>query len=81
MYKYEDYRAQVLESDKIPELFKTYKAVVGATESTGCIAAYKLMDGDSWKSFGRLDYLVEIGMIRELTDDSVMGQDRVFAAK
>lgn len=34
--------------------------------------------GDTWKGLAILDRLVELGDIREVTDASAWGQDRVF---
>lgn len=38
----------------------------------------KTPSGDTWLSLAALDYLVEIGAIREVTDGSTWGQYRVF---
>lgn len=34
--------------------------------------------GDSWEMMARVDRLVELGEIREITGSNVAGQDRVF---
>lgn len=40
----------------------------------------KVNYGDTWKGLAILDRMVEMGDIREVTDSSVAGQDRVFVA-
>lgn len=41
-------------------------------------SALKDVSGDTWKMMAYVDRLVELGEIREITDGSVAGQDRVF---
>ena len=42
--------------------------------------AWKPITGSSWHMLACVDRLVELGEIRELTDDEVAGQHRVFVA-
>ena len=48
----------------------------------GCVRMDKAMgrvSGDSWQMLACMDYLVEVGELREITPtDSVAGQSRIF---
>ena len=44
------------------------------------LEAWKDVTGDHWIMLACLDYLVELGEIKELTDDGVWGQHRVFVS-
>jgi hypothetical protein len=49
----------------------------------GAVRMDKLMigSGDGWKMLARVDRLVELGELREVTpDDGTAGQDRVFVS-
>jgi len=79
-YKYEDMRPYIFTEQNVPILLKTRDIVFKLCEKAGCCRASKAwIKGDSWMAFAILDYLCELGEIREVTNPEVVqAQDRVF---
>ena len=49
---------------------------------SGAVRSQELLlgSGDTWDMLARIDRLVELGYLREVTEGSVSGQHRVFVA-
>lgn len=52
--------------------------LLGIAGAFRMIEVCRVVTGDVWFQLAALDYLVELGHIREVTDPNVWGQDRVF---
>jgi len=62
---------------KIRDRVKSLLSNAGAAMSGAILRG---VTGDGWTHLACLDRLVELGEIRELTDNNARGQDRVFIA-
>lgn len=78
-YKYETERPRLFTEEGVRTLMKVRDFVARADAAFGACTAGKVIHGDSWLSLAALDFLVEIGEVREITAGaSVAGQDRTF---
>lgn len=82
MYNYEDLKPSLFTEDGFKKILKARDNVARFLATAGAFTmgnAISGIGGDSWTSMACIDYLVEIGEIREITGESkVMGQHRVF---
>ncbi len=84
MYSYEIQKPELL-TDKGQTVFLKVRdhvlymlKISGAVRQGEAISSSKVSYGDSWTGLAIFDRMVEIGDLREITDDNVCGQDRVF---
>jgi hypothetical protein len=78
---YADHRAELFTDQGLTTLLKIQENVERLIGEAGAVRvqeAFKGVTGDTWLFMAALDYLVEKGEIREVTDSSVWGQYRVF---
>ena len=85
MYNYEEEKKKIFTEeaqvgflsvrDKSKALLKT----AGSFSMGSVISGVAV--GDSWQAMAFVDRLVELGEIREITDENVAGQHRVFVVK
>jgi hypothetical protein len=82
MYDYKKERAKLFTEDGVEMLTKIRDRVKLLLRDAGAFtmgAAIRSTSGDSWQMLACVDYLVEKGEVREVTDPKkVRGQDRVF---
>ena len=52
--------------------------VIRAMNQTGVVRLENLMVGDSWLCMAFFDRMVELEEIREIKQDGITGQDRIF---
>jgi len=81
MYKYEDYKAEILTDEGQREFLKTRDHVSRLLDKTGAVnmaCAMSATSGSSWKSMAYVDRLIELGEIVEVKRPNVAGQYRVF---
>lgn len=81
MYRYEDLRQRIF-TEEGSVLFTSIRDRVQRllAEAGACSmgAAIRGESGDSWLMLACVDRLVELGELRELTGETVLGQYRVF---
>jgi hypothetical protein len=81
-YVYTEERPRLFDEDGVEVLSKVRRNVQRALEVAGAVRAMEAMTGvtgDDWLMLAALDYMVEKGEIREVTnEDQVWGQHRVF---
>lgn len=82
-YVYIEQRPDLFTERGVATLLKIQENVRCLLRTAGAVRAqeaWKDVGGDSWQLLAVLDYLVETGHLREVTDASAAGQDRVFVA-
>lgn len=82
-YAYVIERERLFTEDGTQMLLKVRTKVERLIREAGAVRAQEAISGatgDTWLMMAALDYLVETGEIREITDKSVWGQHRVFVA-
>lgn len=81
-YDYAEMRAQLFTESGVEQLTAIRRNVEQALRAHGAIRAQEAISGvpgDSWTQLAAIDYMVEKGEIREVTDpEKVWGQHRVF---
>lgn len=84
MYSYETERPKLFTDEGQRGLLKTRDRVQHLLKTAGACRMSEIITGDgasdSWESLARVDRLVEIGEIREITAPGEVGQHRVFVA-
>lgn len=83
MYRYEEQRPQIFTEEGQVKFLAVRDRVKQLLQQSGAVKMYPALNecsGDTWLAMAFIDRLVELGEIREVTDDSVAGQDRVFVA-
>lgn len=83
MYTYETERTAIFTEDGQKTFLKVRDAAVELIRSAGCVSMGAVWDkvmGDAWFVMACLDRLVELGEIKEITNDSVAGQHRIFVS-
>lgn len=83
MYVYAEQRAELFTEQGVATLLKVYenvKRLLGEAGAVRAVNTWKDVGDDTGTMSAALDYLVEKGRIREVTDGSAWGQDRVFVA-
>lgn len=83
MYAYADLRPDLFTERGTETLLKIRTNVQRLIREAGAVRAqeaWKGVGGDSWLMLAALDYLVERGEIREVTDESAWAQHRVFVS-
>lgn len=82
-YDYQEQRSELFTESGVDMLLKIRANVENAIDSAGAVRAaeaWRDVTSDTWKMLAALDYMVERGEIREVTDGNVWGQHRVFVA-
>lgn len=85
-YVYEDLRQSLFtqRGEDTETLRKIRRNVVDLARAAGAVRAHEAwsgIGGDSWLMLAALDYLVETGVIIEVTGPGVWAQHRVFVLK
>ena len=82
MYKYAELKPTLFTEDGVRKLMRARDKAQALLQTAGAFQLDRVTDGlggDSWQSIACVDYMVEQGEIREVTNpDHVMGQHRVF---
>ena len=79
MYHYSDHRNKIFTEEGQIDFLETRDRVKKILDVAGAFNITKVMvSGDSWLAMAYVDRLVELGEIRELTNDNCRGQDRTF---
>jgi len=81
MYNYEKERADIFTEDGQIMFLKIRDQVKKLLKQAGAVRAAEAMreaTGNSWTMLACLDRLVELKEIREITDETALGQYRVF---
>lgn len=82
MYKYEEQRPNIFTESGLKILLEMKEKIESALDKSGAFRLDKVMTtGDSWTMLAVVDYLVEIGEIREIRQEHCAAQHRVFVAK
>ena len=82
MYNYQTERLKLFTENGVEMVLKIKKNIQNMVVVSGAVDfchATKGVTGDSWTQLAALDYLVEKGEIREVTNAGTIGQHRVFA--
>lgn len=80
-YRYENERPKLFTEEGQRDFLKVRDEVDRLLRLAGAVQMGKLLgivSGDSWVALARIDRLVELGELREVTGSNVAGQDRVF---
>jgi hypothetical protein len=79
-YDYKTERSKLFSEDGVSALMKVRENANKCIRASGAVMSSHLMQGasDTWTALAAMDYLVEIGDLKEVTNKSVMGQHRVF---
>lgn len=82
MYKYEDFKKEIFTEDGQVMFLKirdNANILLKKSEAFSMNAVIKVVSGDTWKMMACVDRLIELGEIKEITDQNkVSGQNRVF---
>ena len=81
MYVYEDLRGDLFSDQGQIQFLTVRDNIQRLLKEAGAVRmseAIRPLSGDSWLMLACVDRLVELGEIREVTEDNVAGQDRVF---
>ena len=81
MYDYQTEKPRIFTEDNQQDFLKVRDNVQRLLDIAGAVKmgkAIEVISGDSWLQMAYVDRLVELGEIREVTDEDVAGQDRVF---
>ena len=79
MYKYEEQKSQIFTEDGSRTLIEMRDKIKAALKFSGAFIVERVMvAGDSWVMLAVVDYLAELGEIREIKQDQCAGQHRVF---
>ena len=81
MYDYQAERPEIFTEAGQRDFLKVRDNVQRLLDIAGAVKmgkAIEVISGDSWLQLACVDRLVELGEIREVTDEDVAGQDRVF---
>jgi len=84
MYNYEELKHEIFTDEGQKVFLKVRDFIHNLLETAGAFTmgkALKATTGDSWLLMACVDRLVELNEIKEITDDNVLGQNRVFVKK
>lgn len=82
-YVYKESREHLFNDEGQRLFLKVRDHVHGLLEKAGAVRIKEVLmkhTGDSWTILACFDRMVELGEIREITQDSVCGQHRIFVA-
>ena len=80
-YDYEKQKEDIFKEENQATFLKVRDKVKQLLETAGPFRMDKVMPGgDSWTSMAYIDRLVELGEIREVAQEKVWGQNRIFTA-
>jgi len=82
MYNYQTERPKLFTENGVEMVLGIKKNIQNMVAVSGAVDFYHATKGvvsASWTQFAALDYLVEKGEIREVTNAEAMGQHKVFA--
>lgn len=78
-YQYEKEKTKLFAEENQEGFLKTRDRVKELLATAGAFRFQEaMMAGGSWQQIARIDRLVELGEIREITGSGVAGQHRVF---
>ncbi|MBA7703305.1 hypothetical protein ES703_112087 [subsurface metagenome] len=83
-YNYETQKPKVLTPEGQKMLFEIRARAASLIEQSGAVMLDKAVSGigvDSWDQLACVDYLVELGELREIPQSEVMAQHRIFVAR
>ncbi len=83
MYDYKKMKSEMFEGDNASKHFKKYTSVVSVCVRKGTFTIGDVLNemvGDSWEIMCCIDYLKELGCIREISALGSMTQDRRFVS-
>jgi hypothetical protein len=81
MYDYQEQKHNLFTERGTKMLLEVRDSIDQKLKLSGAVRSGEAINdvtGDSWTMLACLDYLVEIGEIREITGSNVAGQRRVF---
>lgn len=81
MYDYKKMKSEMFEGDNASKHFKLYTSVVSICVRKGTFTIGEVLNevcSDSWEVMCCIDYLKELGCIREICALGSMTQDRKF---
>ena len=81
MYNYETQRQFVFTEEGVKKLLETKDEALQLIADAGCVMSGKLFvgTGNSWDNMACWDYLIEIGVLREIKQQRTpVGQCRIF---
>lgn len=81
-YDYQKMHKEVFTNDGIRTLFNVRAKIKSALQIAGAVMAIKVITGpgDAWIGTACLDYLVELGEIREVEQEDCFLQHRIFVS-
>jgi len=82
-YDYETQKPKLLTPEGQKMLFAIRAKAASLIEQSGAVILDKAVSGigvDSWDRLACMDYLVELGELREVPQREVMAQHRIFVA-
>jgi hypothetical protein len=80
-YVYQNHRLWIFTEEGVRDLLVVKDHVAGLLDAAGAVMLWKAIatvSGDSWHQLAIMDYLVELGYLREITTPGVAAQHRVF---
>ena len=84
MYKYEEVRERIFSDEGQRMFLRVRDCVRNRLQQAGCVRMEEAISnaggGDSWTMLACVDRLVELGEIREIRQEGVPGQHRIFVA-
>jgi hypothetical protein len=79
MYRYENEKHKIFTDEGQRVFIEVRDKVNALLSSAGAFKMDKVTpSGDGWLAMAYVDRLVELGEIKEITQDTCCGQDRVF---
>lgn len=81
MYNYQNEKSKIFTEDGQVVFLKIRDKTQQLLKQSGAVMMSNILNGitgDSWLHLACVDRLVELGEIKEITNDSVAGQYRVF---
>ena len=81
MYNYNEEKHKIFTEEGQREFIKVRDRAKKLLDEGGAFkmfSALKDISGDAWQMMAYVDRLVELGEIREITENEVAGQNRVF---
>ena len=82
-YKYAEERKQIFRDDGPRHFLNVRDHIFKCLELSGAVLmgnAINVVSGDTWKRMAYVDYMVELGELKEITGADTPGQYRVFVS-
>jgi len=83
-YNYVTQKPRLLTPEGQKMLFEIRERAASLIEKSGAVMLDKAVSGlgvDSWDQLACMDYLVELGELKEIPQNEVMAQHRIFVKK